>query len=301
MGWSRPVAAALSVVTALAAADGAEAAVTAGNRAAQLFPDLLVAALLALAAAALLVLGRLWPGLGAAAFALLLLAWLPASAHWTETAIKEAAGPCPPFTICKLQAPLSIQESALLGWLTTLSLAALVPALLAVAAGIAALPETSCRPRLAAVTAFLLAAPLAGAAAAAPWLAGGPPYGFDDRAAFFTVFAEMAALGALLAALASARGRPLLSALLGAGALGLLLFTVAGLPFTDWVIAQLGQSQPCQGFYCPPAFDAVESRARLLMLLLAAPAALLAAAGVAVDGRYRLVLEGRRQGVQQPV
>lgn len=301
MSLTRPAAAVLEVVCAAVAGAAAIAALTAGNRTTLLFPDLLLATLLALAAAVLLITGRIWPGLVAAGATALLLAWLPTSAHWTETAIEQAAGPCPPFTICKLQPPLSTDERASLVWLTTLSLGALAPAVLAAVSGILCLPETSCRPQWPALTAFVVAAPLAGLAALAPWLAGGPPFGFDDRVAFFTVFAGIAALAALFAATASARGRPQLSALLGAAAFCLLAFTVAGLPLTDWLISVFGQPQPCEGFDCPPAFTDVESRARLLMLVPAAAAAVAAGVGAAVDARYRLGMVARDQRVQHPV
>ena len=301
MRGARPLAAALSAITALVTALAAFGAIAPGNRTALLFPDLLVVTLLAAASTALQLTRRRWPALATAAAGLVLLAWLPSSAHWTETAIKQAAGPCPPFSICKLQPPLSAAEAAALQWLTALSLAALLPATLATGAGILALPDTSCRPQPLSLAAFPIAALLAGAAALSPWLAGGPPFGFDDRAAFFTVFAELAALAAFLALLAGAHGRPMLSSALGAAAAALLVTTVAGLPFTDWFIYTFGQPQSCSGFFCPPAFNHVEERARLLMIAFATPAALLSTAGAAIDARYRYLVGVPGQRVEHPV
>lgn len=301
MRGARAAAAALSLVTAILAADAALTALSSANRSRLLFPDLLVATLLATTAFLLQLRGRRWPALATVAAALLLLAWLPSSAHWTETAIRQAAGPCPPFSICKLQPPLSLAEAEGMHWLTTLSLALLLPATLAVATGIWALPETSCRAQPLAEGAYAIGAAAAAAAAFGPWLAGGPPFGLDDRAAFFTVFAELAAIAAFLALFAGARGRPLLSAGLGSLAGALLIFTAAGLPATDWFIYQFGQPQPCTGFDCPPAFSAVEEQARRLMIAFAAPAALLSLLGAALDARYRLGLNERSQRVEHPV
>src|ERR671935_730719 len=253
------------------------------NRATILFPDALVAAIFAIVAALTQLRGGIRAALFFGSVAAILLAWVPVSGHWIEVGIRSASGPCPPFAICKPVPPVSSDERATLYWTGALSLPGMCLATAGVALTLWAAGGGRSHGPLPAAGLFIGAAIAAFTAAVAPWLAGGPPFGFDDRASFFTVFAEMAGLGAAVAAVAAFRNLRLAAVVLALASAGLLVFIIIGLPFTERVITMMGQQLPfvCDNPPCErPGFNEVENAARTLMLPLTALGVIAEAAAI---------------------